>query len=73
MERYSHDFMEFLKSRALARFGYGRRDYPLTRFDLPYRIAPIEPDSPSRCGSCGSREFRKHAGARICSYCRSEG
>lgn len=26
-----------------------------------------------RCDCCGSREFRQHAGVRICSYCRTEG
>lgn len=27
----------------------------------------------SKCPSCGSREFRQHAGRSVCSYCRSQG
>lgn len=28
---------------------------------------------PCKCDSCGSREFREHAGRRICAFCRTEG
>jgi Zn finger protein HypA/HybF involved in hydrogenase expression len=30
------------------------------------------PSTITKCPSCGSRDFKVHAGERICSYCRSE-
>ena len=30
------------------------------------------PPTITKCPSCGSRDFKVHAGERICSYCRSE-
>lgn len=26
---------------------------------------------PSKCESCGSREFKEHGGQSVCAYCRS--
>lgn len=70
---YSYVFLELVKDKAMARFGHRRQAYPLTRFDLAHRIAPIEPERPSRCDCCGSREFRQHHGRHVCAYCRTEG
>jgi hypothetical protein len=30
-----------------------------------------EPSQRHKCESCGSREFRPHAGRSVCAYCRS--
>lgn len=37
---------------------------------LEYRLPP-RMSHPSKCESCGSREFKEHHGETICSYCRS--
>lgn len=58
----------------------------LTRWDFPPEhylttdgtsftwmpVPSLEPPAITKCHSCGSRDFREHAGFRICSYCRSE-
>ena len=37
----SYVFLELVKDKAMARFGHRRQAYPLTRFDLAHRIAPL--------------------------------
>lgn len=36
-----------------------------------WRANPLSRKPPAKCPCCGSREFRTHNAARICSYCRS--
>lgn len=38
----------------------------------PYRRAPVTPaiTRPTKCESCGSREFKQHGGQTVCVYCR---
>lgn len=38
------------------------------RLQLPSK--PVEP-YPHKCPGCGSHEFRRHHGVRICAYCRT--
>lgn len=34
------------------------------------RPAPYKP-KPTKCPSCGSREYVEHRGQRVCAFCRS--
>jgi hypothetical protein len=41
--------------------------HPLSR----ERLLSLKARHPSKCASCGSREFIEHGGQTVCSYCRS--
>lgn len=48
---------------------YARHAVPNTR--PPPTWTPPAPTLPTKCASCGSREFKEHGGQTVCAYCRS--
>jgi hypothetical protein len=38
----------------------------------PTALPPARRSSPSKCPSCGSREWLPHAGKEVCAYCRGD-
>jgi hypothetical protein len=45
---------------------------PLDFWGMPVKVVAKVGKQASKCTSCGSHEWRLHAGKEKCSYCRSE-